>query len=199
MAELPREILLPRDFEGADVLAEVLGSEAGRRVEVRVPQRGEKRRLVELAGENARHVMEDRLLSLDLHESRTDASLYGLQERLDLKVVPRVIVCFDISHTQGAETVASAVVFENGDPRKGEYRHMRIKGDWGNDDFRSMEEAVHRYFGRRLREERPLPDLVLELGMVEHEVPGAQKADTGRIDLQRQRVFTVDNRFAEDP
>jgi excinuclease ABC subunit C len=159
--DLPREVLLPHDFDGMQVLEEVLGQDAGRAVKVRVPRRGEKRRLVALAGENARHALEDRLLNLEYQDTRADGALYALQERLDLKVVPRLIVCFDISHTQGAETVASAVVFQNGEPRKAEYRHMKIKGDWGNDDFRSMEEAVFRYFRRRMEEDRPLPDLVL--------------------------------------
>ncbi len=159
--DLPREVLLPREFDGMEVLAGILTESAGRKVEVRVPRRGEKRRMVELAGENARHALEDRVVSLDVHGSRADAGLYGLQEALDLKVVPRVIACFDVSHTQGAETVASAVVFENGEPRKAEYRHMKIRGEWGNDDYRSMQEAVGRYLARRLREERPLPDLVL--------------------------------------
>jgi excinuclease ABC subunit C len=161
MSDLPREILLPREFEGMETLGDVLSEGSGRKVSVRVPQRGEKRRLVGLASENARHVLEDRMVNMEFHGSRADAGLYGLQEALDLKVVPRVIVCFDISHIQGADTVASAVVFENGEPRKGEYRHMRIRGDWGNDDFRSMQEAVGRYLARRVKEERPLPDLVL--------------------------------------
>jgi excinuclease ABC subunit C len=71
------------------------------------------------------------------------------------------MVCFDVSHTQGSETVASAVLFENGEPKRAGYRHMRIKGDWGNDDFRSMEEVVTRYFKRRVDEQQPLPDLVV--------------------------------------
>ncbi|MDT8341906.1 MAG: helix-hairpin-helix domain-containing protein, partial [Longimicrobiales bacterium] len=87
--------------------------------------------------------------------------LFELQDRLELKVVPRLIACFDISHTQGAETVAGIAVFQNAEPRKGEYRHMKIRGEWGNDDYRSMHEAVSRWFRRRLDEERPLPDLTL--------------------------------------
>jgi excinuclease ABC subunit C len=67
----------------------------------------------------------------------------------------------DISHHQGSETVGSVVVFENGAPKKSEYRHMRIKGDWGNDDYRSMAEVVHRYFRRRVDEERPIPDFLV--------------------------------------
>jgi hypothetical protein len=71
--------------------------------------------------------------------------LYDLQEALELKVVPRLIACFDISHMQGTEVVGSCVVFRNGEPDKSEYRRFRIRGDWGNDDYRSMEEVVSRY------------------------------------------------------
>ena len=76
-------------------------------------------------------------------------------------MVPRLIVCFDISHTQGTEVVGSAVVFENGEPKKSEYRRFRIRGEWGNDDFRSMAEVVGRYFRRRIEEGLPLPELVV--------------------------------------
>ncbi len=159
--ELPREILFPGDFEDREVLAEILTEACARTVRIRVPQRGEKRRLVDLAGANARHALEDRVTALRFAADRADEALYNLQDRLDLKVVPRLMVCFDISHTQGSETVASAVVFENGDPKKSAYRHMRIRGDWGNDDVRSMEEAVTRYFRRRIEAEDLLPDLVV--------------------------------------
>ncbi|MBW3534567.1 MAG: excinuclease ABC subunit UvrC [Gemmatimonadetes bacterium] len=161
LRELPREILFPDGFEDRELLGEVLTDAAQRRVQTHVPQRGEKRRLVELANQNARHALEDRVTALDAATDRADEALYDLQDKLDLKVVPRLMVCFDVSHTQGTETVASAVVFENGEPRKAGYRHMRIRGAWGNDDYRSMNEAVSRYFRRRLAEEKPLPDLVL--------------------------------------
>ena len=159
--DLPREVLLQEDFPDRSVLESVLGQKAGRAVHVRVPQRGEKRRLVELAGANARSALEDRVSVEAPGVDRADEDLFDLQDRLDLKVVPRVMLCFDISHIQGSETVASAVVFENGAPKKAEYRHMKIKGDWGNDDYRSMAEAVTRYFRRRLEEDHPLPDLVI--------------------------------------
>lgn len=159
--DLPREILLPAAFDDQGTLEEVLSEAAGRRVHALVPVRGEKRRLVELAETNAHHALEDRVAGLAVAADRADEALFNLQEALDLKVVPRLIVCFDISHTQGTETVGSAVVFQNGEPRKGEYRHMRIKGDWGNDDYRSMHEVVSRYFRRRRDEGKPLPDLAL--------------------------------------
>ncbi len=160
-ADLPREILVPEDFPDREVLEEAVRAAAGRAVRIRVPRRGDKRRLVELAEQNARHVLEDRVTSLAYAADRAEDAVYSLQEELDLKVVPRLMVCFDVSHTQGSETVASAVVFENGEPRRAQYRHFRIQGDWGNDDFRSMAEAVGRYFRRRRDEGRPLPDLVV--------------------------------------
>jgi excinuclease ABC subunit C len=157
--ELPREILVPADFADRETLEEVLGEAAGRRVHVRIPQRGDKARLVELAATNAHHALEDRVGGLAYVANRADETLYDLQEKLDLKVVPRLMVCFDVSHTQGSETVASAVVFENGEPKKAQYRRMRIKGEWGNDDYASMHEAVTRWFRRRRDEDAPPPDL----------------------------------------
>jgi len=161
MTDLPRDVLLPAQVPDRPLFEEVLGDAAGRKVHLTAPRRGEKVRLVDLAGQNARHVLEDRVTAAAWSADRAEDALYGLQEELDLKIVPRLMVCFDISHTQGSETVASAVVFENGEPRRADYRHMRIKGDWGNDDFRSMEEAVGRYFRRRRDEQKPLPDLAV--------------------------------------
>lgn len=160
-SDLPREILLGTEVADQGLLQEVLSRGAGRRVALRVPRKGEKLGLVDLASDNARHVLEDRVAALAYAADRAEDALFSLQEELDLKVVPRLMACFDISHTQGSEVVASAVVFENGEPRKAGYRHMRIKGDWGNDDFRSMAEAVSRYFRRLTEEGAPLPDLVV--------------------------------------
>jgi len=159
--DLPAELLLPQDFADREVLEEVLSERRGRRVHLRVPERGAKHRLVELAATNARHLLEDRVTELERAPDRAEAVLYELQDRLHLKVVPRFMVCFDISHFQGTEVVASAVAFENGEPRKSLYRHMRIRGDWGNDDFRSMAEAVERYLSRRLEGQEPLPELLV--------------------------------------
>ncbi len=158
---LPREVLVPFEFDDMRLLQEILLSGAGRKVGIHIPKRGAKKRLCELAGDNARHALEDRLTATDRVQDRADEVLYDVRDQLDLKVVPRLMVCFDVSHIQGSETVGSAVVFENAEPKKSEYRSMRIKGGWGNDDYRSMTEVVHRYFRRRLKEERPLPDLVV--------------------------------------
>jgi len=159
--DLPREVLLPVDIPDRDLLEEVLSERAGRKVRFLVPKRGDKLRLVALAGTNAHNALEDRVPEGEVVPDRADDLLFDLQDRLDLKVVPRVMVCFDISHLQGSEVVGSLVMFENGAPKKAGYRHMRIKGDWGNDDYRSMAEVVTRYFRRAVEEEAPLPDLVV--------------------------------------
>ena len=89
--------------------------------------------MIELSAANARHLLEEQVTSLEVAVDRADKVLYELQDRLELKVVPRLIACFDVSHTQGSEVVASAVVFENGEPKRSLYRRMRIRGEWSND------------------------------------------------------------------
>jgi excinuclease ABC subunit C len=182
-SDLPREVLLPAEFEDREALESLLGQEAQRQVRLRVPQRGEKRRLVELAAQNARHVLEERSVMDETVRARADDALYELQEALELKVVPRLVVCFDISHTQGTEVVGSAVVFENGEPKKSEYRRFRIRGDWGNDDVRSMREVVGRYFQRRLAEGLLIPDLaVIDGGRGQLGAAGAALTEAGATD-----------------
>ncbi len=179
LRELPAEVLFPGEFDDRATLEGVLSEAAGRKVTTGVPKRGDKRRLVELASTNARHALEDRV-ALAYAADRADETLFDLQDKLDLKVVPRLMVCFDISHTQGSEVVASAVVFENGEPRKSDYRHMRIKGEWGNDDYASMHEAVTRYFRRRRDEKKPIPDLCL--------IDGGK----GQLGAARQALESID-------
>ncbi|MEX2282373.1 MAG: excinuclease ABC subunit UvrC [Gemmatimonadota bacterium] len=159
--DLPREVLFPAEFEDRATVQELLTTTSNRKMSTLVPQKGDKLRLIELANQNARHLLEERAVMGEEVRERADDILYDLQEALELKVVPRFIVCFDISHLQGSEVVGSAVVFENAEPNKGEYRRFRIKGDWGNDDFRSMSEIVSRYFKRRLEEGKPIPELAI--------------------------------------
>jgi excinuclease ABC subunit C len=194
-ADLPREVLLPSDFGDRALLEGVLRQRAGRSVGIMVPRRGDKTRLVELAAQNARHLLEERKLLGKAATGRAPDALYELQETLELESVPRVIVCFDISHTQGTETVASAVTFENGEPDKSGYRRLRIQGDWGNDDFRSMAEAVSRYFRRRLDEQLPLPDLVVIDGGKGQ--LSAARAALEAMELAQQPVISLAKREEE--
>jgi excinuclease ABC subunit C len=149
------------DFEDRETVESLLRAAAARRLGTLVPSRGDKLRLVELANQNARHLLEERSVLGQSIATRADDVLYDLQEALELKVVPRLVACFDISHMQGTDVVGSAVVFRNGEPDKSEYRRFRIRGDWGNDDFRSMAEVVSRYVQRRLAEQKPLPDVIV--------------------------------------
>ncbi|HET7274307.1 MAG TPA: excinuclease ABC subunit UvrC [Longimicrobiaceae bacterium] len=194
-ADLPPEILFPSEFEDRLVLQGLLRERSGRAVRTHVPLRGEKTRIVALASQNARHMLEERKLLDEQSSSRAPDALYELQEVLELSSVPRSIVCFDISHTQGTETVASAVWFENGDPNKAEYRKLKIRGEWGNDDFRSMDEAVTRYFRRRIEESKPLPDLVLIDGG-KGQLSAARKA-LDLLGLAHQAVVSLAKRDEE--
>jgi excinuclease ABC subunit C len=154
-------VIFPWEFGDRSVLESWLRERAGRSTRTHVPRRGDKLRLLELAAQNARHLLEEQRLLGDDGAGRAPDALFELQEVLELASVPRTIACFDISHTQGSEVVASAVFFRNGKPDKSEYRRFRIRGDWGNDDFRSLKEALRRYLERRLEESRELPDLLV--------------------------------------
>ncbi|MGH7474723.1 MAG: excinuclease ABC subunit UvrC [Longimicrobiales bacterium] len=159
--DVPREVLFPTEFGDRPDLTTVLEQRAGRRVRSTVPRRGDKRRLIELASQNARHLLEERALIAEQTPGRAEDVLYELQDALDLRVVPRLTVCFDISHIQGTEVVGSAVAFVNAEPTKSGYRRFRIRGEWGNDDFRSMAEVVDRYLRRRSEEGERMPDLIV--------------------------------------
>jgi excinuclease ABC subunit C len=153
---LPPLILLPFPLEDLESLAELLRRRAGRRVELRVPKRGEKQRLLELAEKNARLALES---ELKLLERRGDhPGLKALQEVLGLDRRPFRLEGYDVSHLQGEARVFSMAVMEGGRPKKAEYRRMRLRA--GNDDYAAMEEGVFRRFTGSLKE-MPLPDLLL--------------------------------------
>lgn len=157
LEERAHELLLPFDLADRSVVEESL-----ERTKIHVPQRGPRRELVELAQQNARHLLEEaRLTGDEPTEERAGDPTYELQRQLALQKVPRSFVCFDISHAQGTDTVASCVWFQNGRPNRAEYRKFKVKTVEGIDDFASMNEVVTRYFRRRLDDQRPLPDLVL--------------------------------------
>jgi excinuclease ABC subunit C len=126
-----------------------------------VPQRGTALRWLELADQNARHLLESlRIESFETDERAADP-VYALGRDLGLSAVPRSFVCVDISHNQGRDTVGSLVWFEAGRPRKSEYRKFKIQGLGQQDDFAAIQEVLTRYLTRRRDEERPLPDLVV--------------------------------------
>jgi len=155
---VPRSILIPADFADRESLAALLSERAGHRIEVAVPQRGEKRSLVDLAGQNAKQSYVQRFRVLEPSQKAIKESL---ADALMLPELPRRIECFDISHIQGAETVASLVVWEDGKMNKSEYRKFKVMTVLGVDDFASMREVVFRRYKRLKEEDKPMPSLVL--------------------------------------
>lgn len=156
MSERASELVLPFDFTDRVLLEESLPGER-----VHIPQRGVRRELVELAEQNARHLLEELKLSSAESDVRAGEPVYELARELSLHKLPRTMVCFDISTTQGTDTVGSCVFFENGRAKRGEYRKFKVKTVIGTDDFASMHEVVTRYFNRRKSDEKPLPDLIV--------------------------------------
>jgi excinuclease ABC subunit C len=161
---VPRNLYVPVDFEDRetleDLLSEQIAGENARtaRVHILVPQRGDKRSLLDLAGTNAKQSYDQRFRVL---KPNAKAIQEELQEALSLADVPKRIECFDISHIQGAETVASMVVWEDGKMKKSDYRKFIIRTVEGVDDFASMREVVTRRYKRIQEEKKPMPSLVL--------------------------------------
>jgi excinuclease ABC subunit C len=161
---VPRNIYVPIDFEDReeleDVLSDQLASGGGRatRVHITVPQRGDKRELIDLSGNNAKQSYDQRFRVL---KPNARAIAEALQDALALPELPKRIECFDISHIQGAETVASMVVWEEGKMKKSDYRKFIIRTVEGVDDFASMREVVTRRYKRLCEEKKALPSLIL--------------------------------------
>ena len=166
---VPRNIYLPIDFEDREALEELLSEQVAEksvrptRVNILVPQRGDKRGLLDLAGNNAKQSYDQRFRVM---KPNTKAIQEALQDALGLPDLPRRIECFDISHIQGAETVASMVVWEDGQMKKSDYRKFIIRGVTGVDDFASMREVVTRRYkriqeGTEKDEKKKMPSLVL--------------------------------------
>ena len=153
---IPEEILLPAEAYGREALEEWLSERRESKVFIRVPQRGPKARLLELARENARLTL---MASTD-RQQRTAAVLDALRTRLGLSKTPVRMECFDVSTTGGRDTVASCVQFDAGEPRKTGYRTYRIKEADPQDEYASMREVLTRRYTRAI-EERTLPDLVV--------------------------------------
>jgi len=194
---LPRFIHVPMDFEELPLLEQVLAETAGHRVEILNPQRGQKHAFLELVEKNAKHSFVQRFRVLK-PTSKTIAE--GLESALGLTEPPKRIECFDISHIQGSDTVASMVVWEDGRMKKSEYRKFIIRGDAMTegrektegllrDDFASMREAVERRY-RRLRDDNnPMPNLILIDGGVGQLHAAAQALD--KLEIINQPLASI--------
>ena len=155
---VPRAILVPVDFEERAALEELLSEKRGSKVEILVPVRGEKRSLIDLAAKNAHQIYDQRFRVM---KPSIKAIQEALQDALTLPDLPKRIECFDISHIQGAETVASMVVWEDGQIKKSEYRKFIIRTVEGVDDFAAMREVVARRYKRVTTDKQKMPSLVL--------------------------------------
>ncbi|NUQ30185.1 MAG: excinuclease ABC subunit C [Acidobacteriaceae bacterium] len=155
---VPKHIYVPVDFPDRVTLASLLSERTGHKIELAAPQRGDKRSLVDLVCQNAKQAYDQRFRTL---QPTNKAIAEALQDALSLEEPPRRIECFDISHIQGAETVASMVVWEDGAMKKSDYRKFKVKTVTGVDDFASMREIVHRRYSRLLEEKKDLPSLIL--------------------------------------
>jgi excinuclease ABC subunit C len=151
-----RKAVLPFPPDDFDALREILPD-----TDWTVPQRGTASRWRELADQNARHLLESLRIESFETEERAEDPVYGLGRDLGLSVVPRSLVCVDISNNQGRDMVGSLVWFEAGRPKKSEYRKFKIKGVAQQDDFAAIHEVITRYLTRRRDEGTPLPDLMV--------------------------------------
>jgi excinuclease ABC subunit C len=151
-----RRIVLPFPPDDWEPLRELIAD-----AEWIVPQRGPAHRWLELADHNARHLLESLRIESFETEERAEDPVYALGRDLGLSSVPRSLVCIDISHNQGKDTVGSLVWFEAGRPRTSEYRKFKIEGPGQQDDFAAIQEVVTRYLTRRRDEQLALPELIL--------------------------------------
>jgi excinuclease ABC subunit C len=151
-----KRLVIPFPPDDWDALRELLPE-----TDWNIPQRGTAHRWLELADQNARHLLESLRIESFETEERSEDPVYALGRDLGMSVVPRSLVCVDISHNQGRDTVGSLVWFEAGRPRKSEYRKFKIQGLGQQDDFAAIQEVLTRYLTRRREEQDPMPDLIV--------------------------------------
>lgn len=154
--ERSRRVLMPFPPADDEAVQAVFGG-----ADFATPSRGTGKRWLDLADQNAQHLLESLKLESFETDERSDDPVYALGRALGMATVPRTLICVDISTNQGRDTVGSLVWFEAGRPKKAEYRKFKITGPGQQDDFAAIHEVVTRYFRRRLDERKPLPDLVV--------------------------------------
>jgi excinuclease ABC subunit C len=155
---IPGLIHVPVPFEDLEDLEEYLSDKRGRRVEIHTPQRGQKKAMLSLVEANAKHSFDARFRVM---RPSSKAIQEALQDQLNLPEAPKRIECFDISHIQGTDKVASMVVWEDGKMKKSDYRKFIIRTVIGNDDFASMREVVTRRYSKLQAENQLFPGLIL--------------------------------------
>lgn len=159
---VPSEVVLQHEVDDMSALQELLNAKSGLNVKISLPRRGNKVELLEMAEKNAEIALDKEVREQSDADAKVLLALTTLQEQLAIPVLPRRIECFDISNIQGSDNVASMVVFENAQPKKSDYRLFKIQAVEGTaNDFASMKEVVTRRYGRLVRENKPMPDLII--------------------------------------
>lgn len=185
---IPGEILLPEEIEDQEIISEWLSAKREGKVSLKIPRQGEKKAILELVAKNAKESLQQELIRRKTKQQATQEALTQIKAALQLPAEPRRIECYDISHVQGAETVAAMVVFLDGHPTPGQYRRFKIKTVEGPDDFASMTEVVYRRFLKARQEDerfKDLPDLVL--------------IDGGKGQLSAARAAMIDLLYEDIP
>jgi excinuclease ABC subunit C len=202
---IPPEVLVPGAAGETDALAAFLSDLRGAKVEVRTPFRGEKRRLLELAEENARLALEHEATAAEQKRMRRVQALEELREALNLESLPLRIECFDVSNLQGREIVASMAVFQDAQPKRAHYRTFSVRGLEGQDDFAAMAQAIGRRFARLRDSSSPdrwdesfasLPNLVVIDGG-KGQLAAALEAIHATYDVPRVAVIALAKREEE--
>ncbi|MGM0438364.1 MAG: excinuclease ABC subunit UvrC [Bacillota bacterium] len=208
--QIPDEVLLNTEIDSAELLAERLRQKKGRKVKVQKPDRGEKKRLIEMAQRNARQNLKKEEIREKYRKKQTEQAIKELQAELEMENPPEHIEGFDISNIQGRDSVASLVVFKGGTPSKQDYRRFKIKTVEGADDFASMQEVIERRYSRLLEEDKKLPDLILidggkgqlsaayeilkKLGLKDQPVIGLAKKEEEIFQPERSEAIIISHR-----
>ncbi|MBK8559595.1 MAG: excinuclease ABC subunit UvrC [Dehalococcoidia bacterium] len=190
---IPKLVAIPSDAEERATIEELLTEKRGSLVEVRVPERGEKKRLVELAGDNAREALSHMRVKWMADANKTEQALEQLMEELSLPEMPHRIECYDNSNIQGTSPVSSMVVFIDGKPATNQYRRFKVKTVVGADDFATMAEVLRRRFKNHAKTadqgeqgdsaNLEAPDRVADRGTEGWETPDLVIIDGGRGQL----------------
>ena len=196
--DVPSEVVLSSPIESLEATREWLSGRRGKSIDVTVPERGELAKLVAMSKKNAQYLLDELKLQKMKRSDAVPHAVESLQRDLRLKYPPRRIECFDISHLQGTDMVASMVVFVDGRPKKGDYRKFKIRATVeGNvvDDFASMREVVRRRYSRLLQEQSDLPDLIMVDGGKGQLSSACEVLD--ELNLRDQPIISLAKRLEE--
>ena len=197
--DIPRTLIIQHPIEDADVVEGWLTGKRGHRVSILHPQRGGKRRLVAMAAENAAEGLNQRRIKWLSESDKVMQAMIELQEALSLPELPTRIECYDISNTQGTNSVGSMVVFEDGRPKSAHYRRFQIKTVEGPNDYASMQEMLRRRFKRLADERRAMRNSSSMDSVVQSEAAGTGMRDKTIQESQRRRRYSMSGPLAAEP